>query len=328
MTTRRSVLGACGAGLLLVQFHVSAQRRGSIARVGMLETAPAAMSGRWKNSFVGALLELGYLPGKTLQIEERLASGGFERLAALAEELVQSNPDVMVVATPPAIRAAQKASSTIPIVMVRTSDPVALKFVASIARPGGNITGVSNLHEDLSAKYLELLRLAVPQLSRVTVLINPDAPLHPGFLRNIEAAAKVHGLQVSKAQASSPADIAAVAERMTPQATGALIVLPDAAFLFQARVIADAAARRRIATLYGTAEYVEAGGLMSYGPDRAEDYRRAAIYVDKILKGAKPADLPVEQAKTLELVVNAKTGAAIGVVLSSELRLRANRVIE
>jgi putative ABC transport system substrate-binding protein len=236
--------------------------------------------------------------------------------------------DVIVAATPPAIQAAQRATTAIPIVMVRTSDPVGLGFVSSLSRPGGNITGLSNLNEDISSKYLELLRAAVPRLSRVTLLVNPGQPLHSVFLKNIYAAAQKTGMKVSPVEASTASQLESAFGAMRQERAEALILLPDPFFLGQVRRIAELAAQQRLPTLFSTREAVEAGVLMSYGPNRAEDYYRAATYVDKILKGAKPGELPVEQPTKLELVINLKTAKAIGLTIPQELRLRADKVIE
>jgi putative ABC transport system substrate-binding protein len=212
--------------------------------------------------------------------------------------------------------------------MVRTGDPVGFGFVASLSRPGRNITGLSNVGVDLSSKYLELLRAAVPKLSRVTVLVNPDNLNHPDYLKRIQATAKTNSVTISPAQASTASQIEAAFAAMKQERAGALIVLPDAFFFAQARRIAELAAQHRLPTMFANRDSVESGGLMSYGQNVTEHYYRAATYVDKILKGAKPADLPVEQPTKIELVINLRTAKAIGLTIPQELLLRADKVIE
>jgi putative ABC transport system substrate-binding protein len=235
--------------------------------------------------------------------------------------------DVIVAATPPGIQAAQQATATIPIVMVRIGDPVGAGFVASIARPGRNITGLSNMDVEVMSKYLELLRVAVPKLSRVTVLVNPGHPRHPDYLKRIQATATTNNVKISPAQVSTESQIEAVFGAMKRERAGALIVLPDTFFAAQARRIAELAAQHRLPTMFWTRESVESGGLMSYGQNNAEHYYRAATYIDKILKGANPGDLPVEQPTKFELVINLKTAKALGLTMQ-DLLFRADKVIE
>jgi len=271
---------------------------------------------------------LGYVEGKNIVIEYRYAEGKYERLPGLAAELVQMKVDVILAGGTPALQAAQQATTTIPIVMVRTGDPVGRGFVASLSRPGGNITGLSNVAVDVSSKYLELLRVAVPKLSRVTVLVNPANPIQPDYLKRIQAAAQASGVKVSPIEASTESEIEAALVLMKQERAGALIVLPDGFFQAQARRIAELAAQQRLPTLFWTRGPVESGALMSYGQNLAEHYYRAATYVDKILKGAKPGELPVEQPTKIELVINLKTAKAIGLTIPQELLFRTDKVIE
>jgi putative ABC transport system substrate-binding protein len=236
--------------------------------------------------------------------------------------------DVIVAIAAPATRAAQEATTSIPIVMVGTSDPVGSGLVASLSRPGGNITGLSNMNVDLSSKYLELLRAAVPKLSRVIVLMNPGSLNHPQFVKRIQATDKTNSVRISPARASTESEIEAAFGAMKQERAGALIVLPDQFFLSQARRIAELAAQHRLPTMLSSRDYVESGGLMSYGLNPTENHYRAATYVDKILKGAKPADLPVEQPTKLELVISLRTAKAIGLTIPQELLFRADKVIE
>ena len=304
------------------------QQRSKVARIGLLEAASASSYANRREALIAGLRELGYVEGKNIIIEYRWAEGKYERLPGLAAELVQMKVDVIVAASAPAIQAAQQATTTIPIVMVRTADPVGSGFVASLSRPGRNITGLSNINVDVSSKYLELLRAAVPKLSRVTVLVNPGNPNHPNYLKRIQATEKTNSVKISPAQASTASQIEAAFGAMKQERAGALIVLPDPFFFAQARRIAELAAQHRLPTMFWTREPVESGGLMSYGQNIAEHYYRAATYVDKILKGAKPGDLPVEQPTKIELVINLKTAKAIGLTIPQELLLRADKVIE
>ena len=329
MSGRRKLLIALGTEVLVAPLACFAQQqRPSVARIGLLETGSRSASAKWREALTARLRELGLVEGRNIVFEERWVEGGYDRLPAVAAELAQMKVDVLVAATPPAIRAAQRATTSIPIVMVRTSDPVALGFVASLSRPGGNITGVSNLNEDLSSKYLELLRAALPKLSRVAVLVNPGQPLHAAFVKRVHLAAQKMGVNEFTIDATAPSHIDSAFKSTVQERAGALIVLPDPFFLGQAARISELATQHRLPTIFGTREYVESGGLMSYGQNRAEDYYRAATYIDKILKGAKPGELPVEQPTKLELVINRKTAQAIRLTIPQELLLRADKVIE
>ncbi|MGH8864410.1 MAG: ABC transporter substrate-binding protein [Burkholderiales bacterium] len=323
------MLIALATGALAAPLASFAQQKPPrVARIGFLGAASASAIPNWVETLRAGLRDLGYVEGKNIVIEYRWADGKYERLPGLAAELVQLKVDVIVAAGTPAIPAAQQATSAIPIVMVGTGDPVGSGFVASLSRPGGNITGLSNIVVDVSVKYLELLRVAVPKLSRVAVLVNPGHPLHPDLLKNTQATAKTTGVKVLPAEASTTSQIEAAVGAMTRERAGALIVLADPFFYTQAPRIAELAAKNRLPTMFWTRELVEAGGLMSYGQNIAEHFRRAATYVDKILKGTKPADLPVEQPTKLELVINLKTAKAIGLTIPQELLLRADKVIE
>ena len=326
MSNRRKLVIALGAGALIAPLACFAQQqRSKVARIGLLE--PGSISANRREALIGGLRELGLVEGKNMIIEERRAEGKYERLPALAAELVQMKVDV-IVASANAVRAAQQATSTIPIVMVTTADPVGSGFIASLARPGRNITGLSAIATDLSSKYLELLRAAVPKLSRVTVLVNPDHSIHPEFLKRIQATEKTNSVTISPVEASTASQIEPAFSAMKQERAGALILLPDPFFLAQARRIAELAAQQRLPTMFWTRDAVESGGLMSYGQNSAEHYYRAATYIDKILKGAKPGELPVEQPTKFELVINLKTAKALGLTISQELLLRANKVIE
>ena len=326
---RRRLLIALGAGALAAPLAAFAQQKpGKVARIGFLDATSASGFASRLEILRAGLRDLGYVEGKNIIIESRWAEAKYERLPGMALELVGLKVDVIVAAAPPAVHAAQKATTTIPIVFAAVGDPVGSGFVASLSRPGGNITGLSNISVDLSSKWVELLRVAVPKLSRVAVLVNPGHPDHPAFLKNVQSAAKTTGVNVSPLQASTASQIEAAFGAMKRERAGALIVLPDSLFRTQAPQIAEFAAKNRLPTMFWSRGLAEAGGLMSYGQDLAEHYRRAATYVDKILKGAKPQDLPVEQPTRLELIINRRTAKALGLTIPQELLLRADEVIE
>jgi putative ABC transport system substrate-binding protein len=282
------------------------QQLTTVHRIGLLRAGSALSGQPLLVSFRQALRDLGYVEGQNLVIESRYAEGRAERLPDLAAELVRLPVEVMVAGGSPAIRAAQHATRTIPIVMAGTSDAVALGFIASLARPGGNITGLSDLSVELPGKRLELLKETVPQSARIAVLANPASPYHESRMHNLTVAAQTLELHLHVVEVRR-ADELDTAFAAPPQARAdALLVVEDALVLStsQGGQIADRAAMSRLPAMYGWREYVDAGGLMSYGPSFQDTYRCAATYVDKILKGAKPADLPIEQPTTFELVLN------------------------
>jgi putative ABC transport system substrate-binding protein len=326
VTTRRQIVLAIGGVLAAPLMSIAQQKPARIYRIGILDGT--ATSSYRMEALLRGLRELGYVSGKNIVIEHRQAEGSYERLPGLAAELVGLKPDVIVVVSPPAIRVVQKATAAIPLIMTASGDPVGSRFVKSLARPGGNITGLSNQIVDLTIKHLELLQVAVPKLSRVAVLVNPGHPNHPDMLKNVRAAAKTAIVEVMPLQAATTSEIESAFGAMTRERATALIVLGDPLFFTQARRIADLAVQRRLPTMFWTREMVEAGGLMSYGQDIGEHFHRAATYVDKILRGAKPADLPVELATKIELVVNLKTAKAIGLTIPQNLLFRADKVIE
>jgi putative ABC transport system substrate-binding protein len=272
--------------------------------------------------------ELGYIEGKNLTIEWRFANGEYERLPGLAQELVRLNVDAILALGPPGAIAAQKATATIPIVAVVSVDPVAAGLVKSLAQPGGNLTGLSNLGLDLGAKHLELLLTIVPKLSRVAVLVNPVNTTHGMIVERVQAASQRVGVKVLALQAQTAQEIDSAFARMSRENAGAVIVALDPFFIQQAPQIAAGAIRHRLPSVFAFREAAEAGGLLSYGQNQADIYRRAAGYVDRILKGAKPADLPVEQPTTLELFVNRKTATALGLSIPHPLLISADKVIE
>jgi putative ABC transport system substrate-binding protein len=298
-----------------------------VPRVGILSPIFSAASPQM-GAFREGLRALGYIEGQNVILEFRTAEGRFERLPDLAVELIRLKVDVIVTGGPPAPKAAKQATSTIPIVFAVEGDPVAEGLVASLAQPGGAVTGLSSLAPELVGKQLELLREAAPSISRVAVLQNPDDQSHPGMLRQAEAASRALGVRLQVLQARSPAEIDAAFTAIARQRADSLLVLRDPLFLAQRTRTVALAAKSRLPAVYGLREEAEAGGLMSYGANLAALYRRAAAYVDKILKGAKPADLPVEQPMRFELVVNLKTAKALGLSFPPSILIRADQVIQ
>jgi putative ABC transport system substrate-binding protein len=324
---RRSLVIALGTGALSTPLDCFAQRqRSQVARIGVLESTSSSESQR--QALIAGLRELGLVEGKNFVIEYRWAEGKYERLAGLAAELVQMKVDVILAGGTPAVQAAKHATASIPIVMVRVGDPIDSGFVASLSRPGGNITGLSNILGETASKYVELLRIADPTLSRVTVLANPANPIHRDYFKRVQATEKANAVAISATQASTASEIEAAVAAMKQGRGEALIVLGDPFFASQAARIAELAAQQRLATMFWTRGPVESGGLMSYGQNNAEHYYRSAAYIDKLLKGAKPGELPVEQATKVELVVNLKTAKAIRLTIPQQLLLQADKVIE
>jgi putative ABC transport system substrate-binding protein len=278
-------------------------------------------------AFRSGLRALGYAEGRNLVIEWRFADGDYQRLPALAGELVASKIDVLVVDSTPAAKVAQAATKTIPIVMVSVGDPVGSGIVSSLSRPGGNITGLSNLVGDVSGKYVDLLRSAVPGLQRIAVLTNPDNATHSKIAAQVRTSAATIGIKVVPIAARSAADIRAAFATLRKEGGSALVVLGDPFYGQEGRLIGELGLSGRVPTLLTNRALAEAGGLMSYGQDLVEHYGRAATYVDKILKGARPGDLPVEQSTKIELVINMKTAAALGIAIPQSLQLRADELI-
>jgi putative ABC transport system substrate-binding protein len=300
------------------------QSPGKIARIGLLGDVPSFLD----EAFRQGLRELGYVDGQNIAIEHRAPDWKYERLPALAAELVRLKVDVIVAASPPATEAARQATRTIPIVFTVVGDPVAEGFVASLARPGGNLTGLATISTDLVGKQLEMIKAVAPKISRVAILLNPDQQGHRLGVRQAEGAARALGLQLQILEARTPAEIERAFTAMTSQRAGGLLVLRDAVFRAKRAQIVALAAKNRLPAVYGLREEAEAGGLMAYGASVPENFRRAATYVDKILKGARPADLPVEQPTKFELVINLKTAKALGLTIPPLLLGQADQVIQ
>jgi len=326
---RRTFVGAFAGGLVIARSAAGAQQAAKVARIGFLGTNRAVAS-RHVDAFLQGLHDLGYVEGRNLVIEYRDAEGKLERLPTLAAELVALKVDVIVAATTPGALAAKQATKTVPIVFAVAADPVTDGLVASLARPGGNVTGSSYLGPDLTGKQLELLKQAVPGVGRVAVLRQPSAVperTEKEIVREADIAARALGLQLQFVEARGPDDFERAFSEMTRARAGALMVLGGNMFFSERRRLVDLAARNRLPGVYGLREYVDAGGLMSYGANQVELFRSAATYVDRILKGAKPGDLPVEQPSKFELAINLKTAKALGIAIPQSVLGRADEVI-
>ena len=298
-------------------------------RIGRLRAGQPLPESAYEEAFRQGLRELGYIEGQNLVLEYRYAAGSAERLPDLAAELVQRKVDVIVAGGVPAIRAAQQATRTIPIVMAGVTDPVGQGLVTSLARPGGNTTGVSLLNEELPGKRLELLKEMVPPCTRIAVLVNPALPAYASHMHNLTVAARALGLHLHVVEVRRADELEGAFAAMSRAGVDALIVIAEPALMDGLRgEIADLATTSRLPAMYDWRMYVETGGLISYGPSLPAVYRRAATYVDKILKGAKPADLPVEQPTKFELVINLKTAKALGLTVPPTLLLLADEVIQ
>ncbi len=327
---RRTFLGALTGSILTVPLAAEAQEAGKVYRIGYVSNSPpnTPESSRLYEAFRQGLRERGWVEGRNAVIEWRFAEGRMERFPDLAADLVRLKVDVIVTLGGPAARAARQATTTIPIVAVAVSDPVGQGFVASLARPGGNVTGLATLFPELAVKRLGLLREILPDVSRVAVLWNAANPGNVIILRGVQAAAQTLGVTLQTREVRGPDDFEAAFAKMRRERPDALMILDDP-LLFQYRAsIVGFAAKKRLPTMHPFRESVEAGGLIAYSVNLAELNRRAAEYVDKILKGAKPADLPIEQPTEFELVINLRTAKAFGLTIPQSLLQRADLVIE
>jgi len=321
-----SILAAMLAFLLGVA--AEAQQPTKNPRIGYLSGSSPSTSPARREAFRQGLRELGYVEGKNIVIEQRYAEGKFDRLPALAAELVRLKVDIIVTAGPQTTRPAKQATSTIPIVMAQDPDPVGNGFVASLARPGGNITGLATLAPELSGKQLELLKETVPKLSRVAVFGTSINPGNAQNLREVELAAKAFGVKLQYLDVLSPKDFETAFRAASKGLAEAVLMLPGAVLGLQRAQLADLAVKSRLPAIYPQAEFTEAGGLMYYGTNTPDLFRRAATFVDKILKGAKPADLPVEQPTKFEFIINLKAAKQIGLTIPPNVLARADRVIK
>ena len=326
MNSRRTFIGSMTGELFSTALAVEAQQTARTFRIGFLGGASAAGYANLLGALRLGLGDLGYVEGKNITVDYRWADGQYDRLPALAGELVRLKVDLIITQGTPAALAAKKATTTIPIVMAIVGNPVETGIVASLARPGGNITGSSFFWADLAAKRLELIKTVLPKLMRAGVLMNPDNPAMGSILRAVEERGQALNVKVQAVNVRSVAELEAALKLAKAQTDG-LIVVDDGLFIGNARRVADLAMRNRLPSV-GFREYCEAGGLVAYGVDFPHIWRRSMIFVDKILKGAKPRDLPVEQAQKFEFVINMTTAKTLGVTIPQSLLLRADEVIQ
>ena len=323
---RRRQLLILGASAL-APLRLALAQQSKLPRVGFL-AARSREAAVEIAPFLEGMREFGYVEGKNIRYEWRFADGDYKRLRSLADELVALKVDVIAASSTPSVRAAQQATKTIPIVMLSAVDPVKMGFVASLAQPGGNITGVSNMNEGTWQKQVDLLVETVPKLSRVAVVLNPAEAFSELARKEIDTAAKRHKLALSWVHATSAQEIDQAFATIKQERSQALVIAGGASFVQWRRQLVALAAQARLPTIYYRRDYVEAGGLMSYGRNPALGYRRAAIYVDKILKGAKPADLPIDQASVIELVLNQTAAKLLGITFPGKVLVRADKIID
>jgi putative tryptophan/tyrosine transport system substrate-binding protein len=319
------VLALC---LALAPLAAEAQQAGGVRRIGFLSPSSAETMRGFVEEFQRGLRERGYVEGQNLHVEYRWAEGKADRLPGLVTDLISLRVELIVVQASPAARAAHQATRTIPIVMVGVGNPVELGLAASLARPGGNVTGFTSYGPDLTAKQLELLREAVPDMKRLAVLWTPANPLHPGTVRDLEELTRSRGIQIQPLKIVSPDELEGAFRAAATGRAAAVWVLGDSMFSVNRARIAKLAMNARLPTSFFGRAFVEAGGLMSYAPDLNHIYRQAATHVDKILKGGKPAEIPIEEPTRFELVINLKTAKALGLAIPQTLLLRADQVIQ
>lgn len=325
MSTRRNLCAGLPLGLLLAQV-VGAQR--GLKIIGLLNPSTSRESDRIRAIFNTAMLELGYVKGIHYDVIERSAEGKLERLRELADELVKLRVAIILTAATNAVRAAQQATPTIPIVLLRVVDPVGSGFAESMAHPGRNMTGMANLSIELNPKRFELLKQMVPSLTRVAILTNPTNEVSTNVVQRMRALAERLGLQALFAKASTPEELEPAFQTMTQQRAEAVMVMADSFFFQQRQRIAQLALLSRLPSMFPEPEFAEVGGLMSYGGDGPAQIRRTAAYVDKIFKGAKPGELPIEQPTEVSLIVNRKTADGLRMTVPAILLLQAEKVIE
>jgi putative tryptophan/tyrosine transport system substrate-binding protein len=328
VASRRSVVIALATGVLLAGRRALAQPASKPSRIGFLRFSDQQSGRPYVESLRQGLRTLGYSEGKDFTVDARFADGRVERLLPLAEELVKRKVDLIVTTDTPSTRAAQQATAMIPLVMVNVIDPVGSGFVDSLARPGGNITGLTSMTGDISTKHLQLLKTLNPRLSRIAVLVNPSNPAHRAVLSSIESASRQFGIATLPVEAPDPQRIAEAFATIAGAKADAMIVVADAFFAQQRQQIALLAARHQLVSISANREYVEAGALMSYGQNFQDNVRRAATFVDKILRGAKPEHLAIERPTKFELVINRSTAKLLGLAIPHELALLADQMID
>jgi putative tryptophan/tyrosine transport system substrate-binding protein len=324
---RRAFITLLGGAVTSWPYAARSQQRERVRRIGFLSGAarPVSLESSLYDSFLQGLRELGYVEGRDFVVEWRFAEGRNEIIPALAAELVRSNADVIVLTTSTAVRPTQELTKTIPIIMGISYDPVGNGFIDSLARPGGNTTGLTSSAHDTAPKQLELLGAIVPKLTRVGVLVNPDGPYVTSLMKNLYAAANTAGIDLTRIDADKAQDIDSAFAAVNQRGGQGIVVVSDALFTAQRYRIAELALAGRLPSVFQQREYAEAGGLLSYGQGFREFFRRAAFYVDKIFRGVKPADLPVEQPTKFDLVINLKTAKALGLTVPPTLLTACRR---
>ena len=326
--TRRNVLLAGGIGLLVAHRLSIGQPAATIRRVGWLTLGPEASVAYLLASLKKGMHDLGWQEGKNIEYRIVYARNDMSRLAASASDLINQQVDVIVVGNAPTARALQRATKTIPIVMANMSDPVGNGLIASLAEPGGNVTGIANLYDEVLGKLIGVLHEAAPDARRVAIVLNETNPLHPVFWVASQSACVALGLVALRVVASTPAQLATAVEDIVRQRSQAVVVVTDAMYLTERVKLQEVMQTTRLPVVSALREHVVAGGLLSYGADLTANYRHAATFVDKILSGAKPANLPVEQSTKFDLVINLETARAIGLAIPQSLLLRADEVIQ
>ena len=327
---RRDFISLLGGAAAAWPLAARAQQAGKLWRIGFVSGAvrPPSLERSLYAGLSHGMRELGYVEGKDFVIEYRFAEGKYERFDDFASELVRLKVDAIVLATPAAVRAMQKATDAIPIVMGYSIDPVGNGFVASLARPGGNTTGLASSSDDASPKHLELLAMTIPNLSRIGLLVNPDSPNNLPVLNGAMAAGQKAGITLVPVEARNPEEVETAFAALRRENVGAILVVSDGFLLSQRQRIAQLALRERLPSIFHQREFAEVGGLMSYGESVFEFYRRAASYVDKIFKGARPGDLPIEQPTRFNLVINRITADVLGITIPPQVYAFADEVIE
>jgi putative ABC transport system substrate-binding protein len=331
MVSRRNFLVLSGVGAIGAPRTARAQGASKMRRIGFLGARARSTPSQpdvYYDAFVKGMRELGYVEGQNIAIEWRFADGHYDRLPMLAADLVRANVEVIVTHSTPGTREAQRATRTIPIVTAASLDAIASGFSTSLGKPSGNITGLTLMVMDLTPKQVELTRLMLPGLSRLALLVNPGNTAHAEFHASLRTAAQGAGIEVVPIEARSADDIARGFAQIESKGINAAVIAADSFFIGQRRLIAEAAIRSRVLSMSSYREDVEAGCLISYGQNTAEFYRRAAGYVDKLLKGAKPSDLPIEQPTNIHLAINRNTANLLGLTIPKELLLRADEVLD
>jgi putative tryptophan/tyrosine transport system substrate-binding protein len=325
---RRQFITALSGTAFVWPLTVRAQQPNKIPRIGLLSPFAASDTALWDQAFLQGLRNLGWVDGKSIIVERRYAEGRSDRLPTLVAELIRLKVDVIVTSVSNDSLAAKNATKDIPIVMAAAGDPVAIGIVESLSRPGGNITGLSQMTPDLTGKRLELLREIAPNVASVAVLFNPDDPISRLSLNEIQPSARKLAVAVRALEVRNPADLDKALHDAAGARVDALAIMPNPVFVTNLKQIAEFALQNRLPSMFHLREFADEGGLLSYGVDRADLYRRAATFVDKILKGAKPADLPIEQPTKFDLAINLKTAKALGLTVPSSLLVTADEVIE